>query len=448
MATDPWGDGNISNAQLKDAGGGRITLADRGVGTLLLVAGAINVTAARTTVFTLPALVLAAVATAYWERTPFRGVVKPVPDSVPVALLLGFAVLSAAWSAHPGAALAFTLLILLVFVQWHIVNHWMSVQPDRRIHHLAYWFPVAILIGLAILFCEVFAHQLMRRMIVENFGVLTPPTLSKHYTIDASGRISIVGFELNRSIAALNLFLWPAVLCAASYWSGRKFAWIAVALVGGVLLTTAGSNHETSKIAVVAGIVCFAAAHYRRRVVIAGAAVVWVLLVVGMVFAARIAHDDLALHKAPWLQSTAQARIVIWNDIAGRVLDSPFIGVGARGAYVLSAQESQPFNEHAEAREEARAIPRHAHNMYLQTWFELGIVGAALLLAAGLAALRAVTKIHATAQPYALATFAVFMVEIGSSWEIWQRWYAALLALTMIHLTLGIRSLQARVVPP
>jgi hypothetical protein len=56
---------------------------------------------------------------------------------------------------------------------------------------------------------------------------------------------------------------------------------------------------------------------------------------------------------------------------------------------------------------------------------------------------RSVTTIPVRLQPCALAAFTVFMMEIGSSWEIWQRWYAALFALAAIYLSLGIRSAEA-----
>jgi O-antigen ligase len=283
-------------------------------------------------------------------------------------------------------------------------------------------------------------------MIVENFGVLTPPTLNKHYSIDASGNAFIKGFELNRSIAVLNILLWPAVLCASSYWSGRKRALIAGVMVSGVVLTTLGSIHETSKVALIAGLIGFALAYIWRRGAIIVVASIWTILVLGIVFASNVAYDQFALHQAPWVQRSAQQRIVIWSDLASRVSAAPVVGVGARTGYVLSNRSKASLKASLKepAKKHAYTIARHAHNVYLQTWFELGGVGAALLLIVGLYTLRGMTKLPASTQPYALATFAVFMLEIASSWEIWQRWYAALFALATIYLLLGIRSVEAK----
>jgi hypothetical protein len=46
------------------------------------------------------------------------------------------------------------------------------------------------------------------------------------------------------------------------------------------------------------------------------------------------------------------------------------------------------------------------------------------------------------AQPFALATFAVFMAEILSSWEVWQGWFVALFALTPVYLALAVRNAE------
>jgi len=420
---------------------GGVTLTDRVIGTVLLIAVVINVIAARSSVFILPTFVAMALATAYLERESFRGFLRPVPNSIPLALFLAFAVLSSVWSADPGATFTFTILICLTFLQWHVVNHWIALQPQRRIRHLSYWFVIAFLLGLVFLLHEVLANQYIRRLLVDHFGLFTPPSLKRHGYVDAAGNTHIKSFELNRSIATVNMLLWPALLCTMAHWTGKRLALIAALFIGGVFVATLGSNHETSKIAVLAGLACFAAASLWRRAATVSIGAVWAVCVLGVVIAANFAYDQLQLQDAKWAQASARERIIIWKDTAERVADAPWVGVGARTAYVLSnrAKQQKVHVAPAVGRETAAV---HAHNMYLQNWFELGIVGAVLLLFAGLAALRGVATIPERAQPFALATFAVFAVEIASSWEIWQRWFAALFALTMIYLSLAIRSAE------
>jgi O-antigen ligase len=143
-------------------------------------------------------------------------------------------------------------------------------------------------------------------------------------------------------------------------------------------------------------------------------------------------HDHFHLQDAPWLQKSARARIVIWKTVADSVMEAPLLGVGARTGYVLNEQDVEE--------DDIPKVPRHAHNMFLQTWYELGAIGAAILLIAGLLCVRAISALPATVYPFALATFAVGAVQFATSWEIWQRWFFTLYILVWFCLALAIRS--------
>ncbi|WP_072396145.1 O-antigen ligase family protein [Hyphomicrobium sp. CS1GBMeth3] len=420
----------------------RIPLSDHVVGTLFLIAATSNVIAGRSTVFVLPALTLLALAMAYIERVSWRTFLEPAPASRPVAVFLGFAVLSAAWSVDMAATAAATLSILFILFQWHIIDRWISEQPARRLHHVAFWLVIAFAIGLIFLLLEVFSKQYVRAALMETFSLFRPSSPARYYSIDQAGNVSIASFELNRSIAALNMILWPAILCALSSWTGRKFTLIAIALIAGTALATIGSDHETSKLALIVSGLCFLIAFYWRRTAYVGLAACWVALGIGALPGAYFAHDVLALHQAPWLQSSAQHRITIWDETADEALQDPIIGHGARAAYIMRQQDpKRPDGVRLERSEDSVAI--HAHNVYLQNWYEFGAVGVLLFIVAGLMVLNAIRTIPIATQPYALATFASFAVHIASSYELWQSWFASLFALTMIYLWWGIRAFEA-----
>lgn len=419
----------------------RITPADRLLGVFVLVAGIAIVIAARTTAILLPAFSLIALGAAILERTPLRGITDIDLPTTLFAAFLGLAAVSAAWAADPAETFFHTLVFLLFLAQWQLLRTWVAAQSARRLRHLAYWFVVAIAVGLPILTFEVWGHQYIRRLVIENFDVLTPPAIDKHYRVDAEGKLHIFGFELNRSIAAANMMLWPALLCAASHWSGKVLLLIAAALSGCVALATFGAGHETSKISFVAGALVFLVALLASRLAAGALAGVWMALILGIVPASLFAYQTLELQKSDWLQNSARQRLVIWNDVGERVKLSPWLGVGARTAYVLSEEGAKQLSA-------KRRLPaRHAHNVYLQTWFELGFIGAIIMLAGGLAAIAAAMRIGGAAQPYVLASFGVFIAEIGSSWEIWQRWFFALFVLTAVFMLLGVLSMRAKPQP-
>ena len=415
---------------------------DRVVATFFCIAAAASIIAARSTAVVLPVLFVMVMALARAERVPLRTLVKPVPEALPVAALLMFGMLSAAWSADAGVTLATTVTAMLALFAWLAIHRWLGEQPIRRIRHTAIWFVIAVLVGGGVLLTELFSDQLIRRAIIDAFGLI-PTAPNRHYWLDAGGRVRVPDWDLNRSVAVANMLLWPAVLCAFCCWAGWTRRVLAFLLIVGTAVATGVSNHETSKLAIAAGLLCFGLASLRPRLAIGLMALVWTVAVLGSVPAARIAYDPLALHEASWLQGTAQARILIWSNVADRVADAPIIGSGVRSGLVLSDREELAQNHPQGTRGETE-VPRHAHNVYLQTWFELGLIGAALFLVAGLAALRALARMSERAQPYALATFAVFMAEIFSSWEVWQGWFVALFALTLVYLALAVRSAEGR----
>jgi len=413
---------------------------DRVVATFFCIAAAASIIGARATVIALPTLFVMVLALARIERVSLRTLLKPVPEALPIAALLMFGMLSAAWSADARATLASTVTAAFALFAWLAIHRWLGEQPGRRIRHMAIWFVIAVLAGGGVLLTELLSDQLIRRVIIDAFGLM-PTTPNRHYWLDAGGSVRVPDWDLNRSVAVANMFLWPAVLCALSCWAGWTRGVLTVLLIACTAVATGVSNHETSKLAIAAGLLCFGLASLRPRLAIGLTALVWTVAVLGSVPAARIAYDPLALHEAPWLQETAQARILIWSDVANNVADAPIIGSGVRSGLVLNdrgklAQARSPDTTGVPT------VPRHAHNVYLQTWFELGLIGAALFLAAGLAALRALARMSERAQPYALATFAVFMAEIFSSWEIWQSWFLALFALTPVYLVLAVRSAE------
>jgi len=423
---------------VKDVDGYRPSLADHVIGTLFLVTAAGCIIAARAIIFLLPILFFSVLAVACLERQSLREFLKPTAASVPVAMFLVYAALSASWSADAHATLECTSIALFTLLECHVVTRWLATQAPGRIRHLAFWTVVGVLIGGAILLHEAWTNQLLRRLLDEQFGLFE---LSRHARTDSEGNLHLPSSELNRSIAVANMLLWPTLLCVRSLWSGRKAWKIALALVVVTGLTTVGSVHETSKLAIIVGLLCFAVAYRWTKPAMVIAATAWTALVLGCIVVAHLAYDPLGLHKASWVQKSAQERFMIWNDVANRVAAAPVLGAGVRTGYVLSDRSKLDHTYNPVPRG-GTTVARHAHNVYLQNWFELGLIGALLFLVAGLAIVRGVTDLPERTKPFALATFSVFSIEIASSWELWQSWFASLFALTGILLTLAIRSWQ------
>ena len=68
----------------------------------------------------------------------------------------------------------------------------------------------------------------------------------------------------------------------------------------------------------------------------------------------------------------------------------------------------------------------HAHNIYLQTWYELGVCGAALLSIFGLGILLRIGQLPERTFAFGLATFASGAMLASSSSGLWQLWFLAM----------------------
>ena len=127
------------------------------------------------------------------------------------------------------------------------------------------------------------------------------------------------------------------------------------------------------------------------------------------------------MQHADWLSVGARQRVSIWHHTAEAVSENPVFGVGIQSTRFLGNDSGDVTSERAD--DSTRKLGWHAHNNYLQVWFELGAVGAVLFLAMGLATLRTTMTLSRPLIPTALATFAALMVSAASGWSLWQAWY-------------------------
>jgi O-antigen ligase len=159
----------------------------------------------------------------------------------------------------------------------------------------------------------------------------------------------------------------------------------------------------------------------------------WVIACLAVVPLTLTLHR-LDLHNAPWLQDSFRHRIIIWNHTAEETLKSPIFGIGAGMMYRLDPHGVVP-----EEGEQWSGGAVHAHNVYLQTWFELGAIGAALLTLIGLAVLERMKRVPADVLPFAHATFASAMAMAAASYGTWQAWFIAMFEMTFIMFAIALR---------
>ena len=273
--------------------------------------------------------------------------------------------------------------------------------------------------------------------------------VGKHISVVDNIVVFVSDGFMNRPTAVVSLLLFPGWLVArATLAKGLQWTYAVLSALF-IALVLAKSRHQSSQLAILAGgtIAVLAATQYRAawRLVLTA----WCLAVLSFPLVAVGLHKA-GLHNADWLFTSARARVVIWKTTVDRIGAHPILGAGA-AATELNVRsdrmraageiiEKGPFdpNEHWGG--------RHAHNIYLQTWFELGLVGVLLLLQAGLSVLTSVNKLDSAIRPWALGGFATVAAMLGFSYGLWQVWFLSAIAVAFVLSVFGIEGGNALVI--
>jgi hypothetical protein len=369
----------------------------------------------------------------------------PALDVSPaLALLVAFAAylgVNATWSADPAAAgwiVTRHLLFTFVFLYTVTLLDRADAEMLEAMRRAFLW---AMAIMAAVLLFEVATAMSLRRA-MNNAFPFTRDTDTKEMTIVADKVMAIKSYMTNRNVAVTCLLFWPA-LCASRLDDSKSWQPALRLVVAAVIVTAAAlSIHESSKVAMLLGAVTFAMAHLSRKWS-------WRLILVSWaaatLFAVPIAiqlKSSRLVASLP-LEFSVRHRVVIWGYTAEKVLSNPWFGVG-----VGATKAIDEFEAARAVIDKDSNIPlkpdAHAHNIYLQAWYETGAVGAFLLLLTGLAPLYWIIKVHDDDYPYALATFALGATMATFSYSLTAPWFLAALGFSAVFLRLGVESAERR----
>lgn len=343
----------------------------------------------------------------------------------------GFALLSTIWSADRGESASKPLfLALLIAGTAALVCQWQHASRVSR-QRLVTAAVVALVAALALAAFESISDQMLTKAIYTAIPGLQKG-VKDHIRVEGGVVSFITETNIKRRIGLFTLLIWPALLAVATVYVGRCRNLALAAVVGLASIMIFIGPHQSSWFAGVASIAIFVLAQLSRtaaRRFLAAGFVAWVLLALPLVWTAY----KLELQNAPWVPHSARHRVVIWNATANEVLKAPLLGVGANATRKIFEDDQSAIATSAKgAPVEANdkiALNRHAHNAYVQIWFELGAVGALLLAFSGAATVSAIRRISPSAQPFAYAQFAATTAVMSSSYGIWQMWFIASMAM-------------------
>ena len=341
---------------------------------------------------------------------------RPAPLGWMMLALLGWMALSATWAPEAMRALEAVLRLGVTLGLALLAADALRESPPRPL------LPRAAAIGLGL------------GIAAALFDDLTGNAL-RGAVRGLAARPETLAFGLKNAAAVIALLL-PLGVFATSL-----PRWLRAALALGGLAVLVLIPGESARLAILAGLGCGLAAMFRpraTRITLAYFAAM-AMLALPWVLGAVLPRDASAL------PNSAAHRLIIWDFTAQRIAERPILGWGMEASRAIPGGTGRPdlalreaFGLTSEPAAQwfagAQLLPLHPHNLALQVWLELGLVGAVLM--AGLLGLLA----WSARTPAACGALAAGLVIAMLSYGAWQYWWVSGLLLAGVALASGRRA--------
>ncbi len=245
-------------------------------------------------------------------------------------------------------------------------------------------------------------------------------------------------WDMKRSAIPPVLLLWPAVvLCLA-----KKQLWmvgvLAMAVAIGVAAAHSGAAAAAAGCGAVLFVIVLVAPRFGLGLLAAGLAV----LLVTAPWTGSILSRDLPADTTVTLQEEhAEHRLVIWNAFEKRGFDHPLLGHGFDASFKV-ATSPRPGGAPPPP-DSARIVDFHPHDIMLQFWVELGLLG--LVTAAVVCCFLLARLVPRRGVPLA-ARLGLFVTVIGIGLvglSAWQPWWLASIAAALLWFDFADRHIAA-----
>lgn len=391
---------------------------------------------------------LALIGAAMTRGSDWRELLRPNAALLVLLACVAYGLINAIWAVDRSLALAKAAALgAMVLVAFAATSATASLEP-KLLRRVALAFVAAMATGAVFLLLELLTDGWLTRMAMSLIDLIRPHHV-KHSAMTGE-RVTYINLsELNQNINLLTFGLWPGLLILGGMESPKR-RWLAIAGFFVLLaVPIAISEHDSSQVALVVSVPVLLLAWRWRRPVVGALAVLWVLAFVLVIPADMLAYRE-GLHLVSWLPTSARARVIIWDTTAERVFAHPWLGIGLDSTAALTA-ETKDDADQPQGFVYKRSTGHHAHDVFLQTWFELGLVGVVLFALAGVLSALRILLLPQFAQPFAAASFATFFAVAAFAWSMWQTWFMAAIALVPLYLGIGaafIRSLRMDAAEP
>ena len=378
------------------------------------------------------------------NKAEFWGVIK---GDLLAWVLLGFCLYllaSAFWAVRVDKSLTKALLVLALVLTCLIFPLVLKYLTSDQLHRAVRAMVVGLLLGLGYLLIELLSEHAVMKLLL-NTVLETRNKFVK--VVDAQGYVIKLNPSFyNKNIALVIMALWPVLLGLTVLQRDpvRRRLFIAGILLLATVVTFL-FNCETAKLALVLGVIGYLGATYVPVIMHRIMTTVWIISVVLIIPMVHLAWN-MGLPNSPLLFNNAVERLQVWRATVDRIPENPIFGIGINATRDLQAelQKRDPKKRRFIPGKRKKTRAWHAHNMFLQTWYELGAAGAAFLLAIGILLLHRIHRLSPAYRPAATATFAAVAGTAAVGWGMWQSWLIAGYAWAAIFLLLVIAADRAK----
>jgi len=410
---------------------------------LFFLSAAVTSVAPLVTWLFLPLIAIALSLPVLRQPNDWRQLIEPNAALIAFLLVALYIFLSTTWAADPGAAFGKAAEFLMAVVITFTANRGVSQLDEHQSRPAALACAAGIFLGALFLTFEVLTHFAATRLTMNSIPLLKRSPIHVHVS---QGEVTwIKPSQLKHNAAILTFGLWPGLLALRIIASGTRRAILMGLFFLAVATCAVLSDHRSSLVAVCVSLLVFVLAWYWRKPVIRALAVLYCLAFV-LVLPVNFLAYNADLQLAKWLPSSFRARVIIWEYTTERVLEHPWLGIGAASTPAL--REPVELAEKPQGYVYPRNTGRHAHDMFLQTWYELGAVGAILIALAGAMVIFRISLLPIETQPFAAAFFASFMSIAAFSWGMWQTWLMFAVGLSVVYLSTATSAAQPQEAMP
>lgn len=382
------------------------------------------------------AIVGLAAGVVHWRAT--SRILPRLPRRPLTAVIIAFllwALATALWAPDPVHAATKAAMLAVVASTAHICWRASAFVSRDVLRALLQGAATGMAIAGIVLAFEVWSNQYILRSVYTHFPSVAQP-YARHLVI-VDGLIVRVGeTNINRRVFAWCLLLMPALAWMANTRrAGVDTALIAVTAAAAIVIGAFTTSQSSQLMLVAAGFFFLLTRKSRTwglRLLAVAFAAMMLLTIPASIYAKKS-----GINTATWFFETARHRVNIWANTSSRIVAGQWWGVGVEGTaairHALSA-DLQRSGAEFDLFSSDLELARHAHNIYLQTWFELGVPGAALFTVIGLAAMAGMAAMSYPLTAYGVSFAGGAMASLATSYSMWQPWLIVVLALSVLML--------------